>query len=259
MAPCLVRADTGRMLTARDLTPDGEARQYLAWDAAAARPVTYDTAPGRYDGDTATLALDGVYRIATTQGEVLCQPAFALYAALCRQYPPEVVEATCWIPRAQLEETAWLLWQARPVAYDAWSGHEQHANVTQTARAIALLYALTGCFDAPGAHVLLPSVPSASITGEELPAAQHMAPALGVAARPLGPAHWNYIIAHDLYRAILEGTPYPVCGLLGFGSNMLLSQADSVQGRAARAAREFYAHADLFMTPTAALARSIGL
>ena len=252
--PLLVRADTGRMLTARDLTPGGDARHYLAWDTAAARPVAYDASTGRYDGDTAKLALDGEYRIATAQGEVVCQPAFALYAALCRRYPPEVVEATCWIPRAQLEEAARLIWQARPVSYYAWSGHEQHANVTETARAMALLYALTGCFDAPGGNVLLPAVPSAPITGEDLPAAQQLAPALGVAERPLGPARWNNITARDLYRAILEGTPYPVRGLIGFGANMLLSQADGGHGRVALAALDFYAHADLFMTPTAALA-----
>jgi anaerobic selenocysteine-containing dehydrogenase len=252
--PLLVRTDTGRMLTARDLTPDGEARHYLAWDAASGRPVAYDVSTGCYDGDTATLALDGEYRIATTQGEVVCQPAFTLYAALCRRYPPEVVEATCWIPRTQLEETARLLWQARPVSYYAWSGHEQHANVTETARAMALLYALTGCFDAPGGNVLLPTVPSAPINGADLPTAQQLPPALGAAERPLGPARWNVITSRELYRAILEGTPYPVRGLIGFGSNMLLSQPDGRQGRAAFAALDFYAHADLFMTPTAALA-----
>jgi anaerobic selenocysteine-containing dehydrogenase len=252
--PLLVRADTGRMLTARDLTPDGEARQYLAWETVATRPVVYDAATGRYDGDTATLALDGAYRIATTQGEVVCQPAFALYGALCRRYAPEVVEATCWIPRAQLEETARLIWQAQPVSYYAWSGHEHHANVTETARAMALLYALTGCFDAPGGNVLLPAVRSAPITGGELPAARRLPPALGAAERPLGPARWNVITARELYRAILEGTPYPVRGLIGFGANMLLSQADGGHGRVALAALDFYAHADLFMTPTAALA-----
>ena len=35
---------------------------------------------------------------------------------------------------------------------------------------------------------------------------------------------------------------------------MLLPQADGGRGRAALAALDFYAHADLFMTPTAALA-----
>jgi len=252
--PLLVRADTGRMLTAHDLTPEGDARRYFAWDATTSRPMAYDAATGRYDGDSAKLALDGEYRIGTAQGEVVCQPAFALYAALCRRYSPEVVEATCWIPRTQLEETARLIWQSRPVSYYAWSGHEQHANVTETARAMALLYALTGCFDAPGGNVLLPAVPSAPITGEDLPAAQRLAPAVGMAERPLGPARWNYITAHDFYRAILEGTPYPVRGLIGFGANILLSLADGGHGRVALAALDFYAHADLFMTPTAALA-----
>ena len=119
---------------------------------------------------------------------------------------------------------------------------------------MALLYALTGCFDAPGGNVLLPAVPSAPIIGEDLPAARRMAPALGAAERPLGPARWNHITARELYRAILEGTPYPVRGLIGFGANMLLSQADGGHGREALAALDFYAHADLFMTPTAVLA-----
>jgi len=252
--PLLVRADTGRLLTARDLSTDGNARHYLAWNTTAARPVTYDATTGRYDDDPAALALDGEYRIATARGEVVCHPAFALYAALCQRYPPDVVEATCWIPRAQLEEAARLIWHARPVSYYAWSGHEQHANVTETARAMALLYALTGCFDAPGGNVLLPAVPSSPISGEDLTATRRLPPALGAAERPLGPARWNHITASDFYRAILEDTPYPVRGLIGFGANMLLAQADSARGRQALAALDFYAHADLFMTPTAALA-----
>ena len=81
-----------------------------------------------------------------------------------------------------------------------------------------------------------------------------MAPTLGLAERPLGPARWNSVTTRDLYRAILEGKPYPVRGLIGFGSNMLLAHADGGHGRKALAALEFYAHADLFMTPTAELA-----
>ena len=37
--PHLVRADTGRLLTERDLDPDGDAGRVLAWDSAAARLV----------------------------------------------------------------------------------------------------------------------------------------------------------------------------------------------------------------------------
>jgi anaerobic selenocysteine-containing dehydrogenase len=252
--PLLVRNDTGRLLRESDLVPSSATSRYLAWDASAGRPISYDPATGRYAGPTQHLALDGEYRIATTDGTVGCRPVFERYAALCRRYPPDVIETTCWIPPQQLEETARLIWHARPVAYYAWSGHEQHANTTETARSMALLYALTGSFDAPGGNVLLPAIPSASITGEDLPAARQLAATVGVAERPLGPARWNSVTSDDFYRAVLEGKPYPVRGLIGFGSNMLLAHADPARGRAALSALDFYAHADLFMTPTAALA-----
>src|SRR5262249_24920005 len=54
--------------------------------------------------------------------------------------------------------------------------------------------------------------------------------------------------------AILEGTPYPVRAVIGFGANMLLAHADGIRGRSALAALDFYAHADLFMNPTAEMA-----
>jgi hypothetical protein len=126
----------------------------IAWDSATTRPVTCDTSLAAATHNK--LALD-LIRIATAQGEVVCQ--ISRLAALCR-LSAGGGEATCWIPRAQLEEAARLIWQARPVSYYAWSGHEQHANVTETARAMALLYALTGCFTRPVA-MLLPAVPSA--------------------------------------------------------------------------------------------------
>jgi anaerobic selenocysteine-containing dehydrogenase len=252
--PHLVRADSGRLLTERDLDPTGAPERMLGWDGAAGRPISYDPAAGRYDGDPSRLALEGEYRVATPQGELVCHPVFELYARLCRRYPPEAVEAICWIPRAQVEETARLMWHARPVSYYAWSGHEHHANVTQTARAMSLLYGLTGSFDRPGGNVLFTAPPAAPVAGDDLPTAQHMAPALGRAERPLGPARWNYVGTPDLYRAILEGTPYPVRALIGFGANMLLAHADGRYGRKALEALDFYAHVDLFMNPTAALA-----
>jgi anaerobic selenocysteine-containing dehydrogenase len=252
--PLLVRADTGALLRASDLARGGDARGYVAWDEQADRAVAYDPATGRYESATEHLALDGEYQVAAADGMITCRPAFDHYAALCRRYSPDVVEATCWIPRAQLEEAARLIWHARPTSYYAWSGHEHHANTTETARSMALLYALTGCFDAPGGNVLLPGIPAATIIGEDLPAAERLPPAIGVAERPLGPARFNAVSTHDFYRAVLDGAPYPVRGLIGFGYNMLLAQADPVRGRAALCALDFFAHADLFMTPTAALA-----
>ena len=252
--PHLVRSDTGRLLTERDLHPGADSRRLFAWDGAAARLVPYDPATGRYEGDTTHLALDGEYRIATPQGEIVCHPAFELYARLCRRYPPETVATICWIAPAQVEDAARLMWSARPVSYYAWSGHEHHANVTQTARAMSLLYALTGSFDQPGGNVIFAAPPAAPIEGQELPAVRSLAPTVGLAERPLGPARWGFVGTADLYRAILEDSPYPVRAMVGFGANILLAHADGRRGREALRALDFYAHADLFMNPTAALA-----
>ena len=252
--PLLVRADTGRLLRECDLASGGDARRCVAWDNEADRPTVYDPATGRYDGPAEHLALTGEYNVATVDGAVACRPVFDHYTARCREYSPDAVEAICWIPRADLVEAARLIWHARPTSYYAWSGHEHHANTTDTARSMALLYALTGCFDARGGNVLLPAIPAAAITGEDLPAAKRLAAPIGLAERPLGPARWNAVSALDFYRAVIEGTPYPVRGLIGFGANLLLAHADPLRGRAALSALDFYAHADLFMTPTAAFA-----
>ena len=252
--PLLVRADTGRLLTERDLSTDSGARRYVAWDTMSKDPVLYDPVNGRYECNGSNLALEGEYLITTGQGQVLCRPVFELYSAMCGRYSPDVIQEVCWIDPEQLENAARMIWQSRPVSYYAWSGHEQHTNTTQTARAISILYALTGCFDALGGNVVLPSVPVNSITGEDLPNARRMPPALGLSERPLGPARWNYVTSRELYRAILRHQPYPVRGLLGFGANLLLAHADVRLGREALAALEFYAHADLFMNPTAEMA-----
>jgi anaerobic selenocysteine-containing dehydrogenase len=119
---------------------------------------------------------------------------------------------------------------------------------------MSLLYALTGSFDARGGNVLFAAAPAAPITGEDLPSAKVMAPAVGRVERPLGPARWGYVGARDLYQAILEGVPYQVGAVLGFGANMLLAHADGRYGREALKALDFYAHVDMFMNPTAELA-----
>jgi anaerobic selenocysteine-containing dehydrogenase len=129
-------------------------------------------------------ALDGTYRVATVDGEIECRPAFALYADLCRRYPPERVEKIAWVPAAQIRQAARLLWESRPVSYYCWTGVGQTTNATQTDRAIALLYALTGSYDAPGGSVIFPRVPTNDVSGTELMSDAQRATALGLAGVP---------------------------------------------------------------------------
>ena len=252
--PLLVRSDNGRLLTERDLSATGSAQRYVAWSEAKDCPTLYDSALGRYDGDNADLALFGEFTIATLQGEVVCHPVFHLTAEVCRRHSPERVEAICGVGRDQIEYVARTLWDARPVAYYAWSGVEQQSNATQIARAIGQLYALTGSFDAQGGNVLFPSISTENVAGDDLISMEQRARALGLPERPLGPSRWQHISSEEIYRAILEQEPYAVRGLVGFGANLLLAHADGHRGREALAALDFYVHADLFMNPTAELA-----
>jgi len=253
-APLLVRSDTGRLLTHRDISEQGDPHRFVAWSEALGHPVVDDPASRADPGDSSGLALFGTFVIGTLQDAVVCRPVFDLVAEHCRRYPPERVEEICGVPRAEVEAAAQMLWEARPVAYYAWSGVEMQTNSTQIARAIGQLYALTGSFDAPGGNVMFPPVPAANAEGRELlSAAQHMR-TLGLRERPLGPAKWGFVTSDDLYRGIVEQQPYPVRGLVGFGANLLLAHADSRRGREALAALDFYVHADLFMNPTAELA-----
>ena len=59
----LIREDTGRLLAASDLSPDGHPAHYVAWDRGAARPVPYDPAAGRFlttDARTQVTQIRGV-------------------------------------------------------------------------------------------------------------------------------------------------------------------------------------------------------
>jgi anaerobic selenocysteine-containing dehydrogenase len=252
--PFLVRDDTGRFLSPADLGPAGSPAGYVAWDRVAARPVGYDPKAARYESPIQDAMLSGSATCTTPAGPVTCRPAFERYAALCRAYPPERVEQITGVPAAQLVETARLLWQRRPVSYFHWTGLEQHSNATQTVRAISLLYALTGSFDAPGGNLRMSRPAVNDLGGRGLVSEAERAQTLGFAERPLGPGRHGWVTARDVYRAILDGKPYPVRGLVGFGGNTLLSQPDAALGWAALAKLDFLVFADLFMTPTASLA-----
>jgi anaerobic selenocysteine-containing dehydrogenase len=250
--PLLVRLDTGRLLRADELTPGEDPAHHVAWNEVAGHPVVLDpSARGTDLHDHDHLALAGTIDVSTATGPVSCRPAFDLLADQCRATSPAVAEEVTGVSADEIERTARLLWEHRPVAFYTWSGLEQHSDTTQIIRAINVLYALTGCLDAPGGNVLFTPVPTNPIAGMELLDRAQAAKAIGVRERPLGPARFGFITGEDFYTAALEGRPYRPHGLVSFGSNLLMAQGDSARGRDALLTLDFHVHLDMFMSPTA--------
>ncbi|TWT14939.1 molybdopterin-dependent oxidoreductase [Reyranella sp. CPCC 100927] len=252
--PLLVRTDTGRFLRMGDLDGSGDAR-LAAWDRVASRPAPYDPQRG-YDADIDTdlLALRGGVTLDGPHGTITCRTAFDLYAAQCRDYPPERAAEICWVPAAEIERTAQLLHESRPVCLYAWTGVGQHTNATQTDRAIAILHMLTGSHDVPGGN-FAPTLPAAAdMSGRDLMPPAQRAKALGLHERPLGPPARGWVRTDDFCRAVLHGEPYAVAGLVAFGANLAVSHADSRSIVDALKRLDFYVHCDVIMNPTAQFA-----
>jgi len=244
-APLLVDEASGRFITA----PGGE---FLAWHPQQRRAVALDT---RFplDAERAReLALTGRYAVARADGSVRhCHPAFELYQRACAEWTLERAAAATGLCVASIEAAVEMIAEAgAAISYHAWTGIGQHANATQTERALATLYALTGSFDRPGGNRRWSQPPTNSVNDLALLAEAQRCKALGLESRPLGPAASGWITAEALYEAIETGKPYRPRALFGFGGNFLVSQPDPERGERALAALEFQVHCDLFHSPT---------
>ncbi|MFJ1864784.1 molybdopterin-dependent oxidoreductase [Streptomyces sp. NPDC088097] len=269
--PLLVRPDTGRFLRADELAPDaaaperrggsgsggvsgnsegsGNAHGFAVFDDETGRAEAYDTT--RAARRPERFALRGARGVTLRDGSVLdCLPAFEHYARACAAWPPARVAATTWIPEREVRALAAEIAAARAVTYYGWTGVGQSANASQTERALATLYALTGSYDSPGGNHVAPAPPYNAATSFAQLAPEQRAKALGLDKHPLGPPAFGYVNSGDLCTAIETGRPYPVRALIGFGSNLVVAQPDS--DRTARALRslDFQVHLDLFHNPT---------
>ncbi|MGY2049694.1 molybdopterin-dependent oxidoreductase [Methylobacterium sp. JK268] len=243
--PLLVRDDTGRFLRGRDLGWRDAPDAYAMASDAGLTPVR--------PGEAGRLAREPI-TAGGPHGPVACRTAFQRFAEAVEPYDPATAARLTGVPAEAIEAAAAMLGRAGAIAYYCWTGVGQHANAVQTDRAIATLTALTGAFDRRGGNVRLPTQPVPALHAVTMIPPEIRAKALGLAERPLGPATDGWITPTALYDAVLDGTPYRVRALVGFGSNLLVSHPGEARGRRALEALEFQVHCDLFPNPTSATA-----
>ncbi|MBP9713883.1 MAG: molybdopterin-dependent oxidoreductase [Sterolibacterium sp.] len=248
-APFLMTTE-GRLLSAADLSPAGDPAQRLLWnltthaaEAAPAHPPNTQKS-GQF-------ALRGHFQVQGSHGIIACQPVFEHLATRCAQWTPAAVAAATGIEIADLHAAAALLAHHRPLSFFTWTGTCQHTNATQTGRAIAVLYALTGGLDAAGGNVWFDKPPIADMSGFAQVTPEEREQTLGLAERPQGPAQKGWITTRDLFRAVVAHEPYEVACLLSFGSNFLLSKPQTKLCHEALAQLDFFAITELHETPTA--------
>ena len=251
--PALVHPKEKRLLVEADLSRNGSISACVGWDQACSVPALLGRAVST-GGSLPDWLLEGEVEVDTLNGPVVCRPVFDHYAVLCKDYAPSKVETITGVPAAQVIESARLIWASRPVSWYAWSGVGQHTNATQTARAITLLYTLTGSLGRVGGNYQAARLPVPDLSGLALRTSRQRALTLGLTSKPLGPPKDSWCTSDDLYRAIIEADPYPVRSLLTFGANLLVSHAGTRRGAEALKMLDFQVHADLFLNPTAAYA-----
>jgi len=248
-APLLVDLDTARLLRARDLHASAADEDVFAVQDTGGEVRPFH--PSLPMPGAAMLDVQGALRDSNGR-ERRYASVLRLLAIHVESYTPEHVASLTWIDEASIERFNALFENAPKLAYHAWTGVGQHTNATQTERAIATLYALTGACDREGGNLWTVAPPYRAVnTYEALLAPEQRAKALGLADLPLGPPRFGWITARDLRGAVINQQPYTVDTLVSFGTNLVATQADAEQNMRMLRALDFHVHVDVFMNPTA--------
>ncbi|HSM73588.1 MAG TPA: molybdopterin-dependent oxidoreductase [Desulfobacterales bacterium] len=171
-----------------------------------------------------------------------------------RDFSPQKMAPLTDLPAELIRESARFYAQSRPAAIQWGNPIEQTVHNFDATRALVCLMAVCGNLDAPGGNIqanepgilgLGPFVRADLLPNKrfEMIHAHHGAiPRL----MTVPPAYFR--------QAVLSGEPYPVRAAYMQCTNPLLGYADSRRTEEALLALDFLAVADVFMTPTAALA-----
>ncbi len=179
---------------------------------------------------------------------------FAELSQHVKDYTPEKVAEITWVPAEHIRQAARMYATAKPAALQWGNAIEHDINAFDAVRSLSCLMAICGNLEVPGGNInardpkimgLAPFVRADLIPDKrkEMISAYHkIIPRL-------------MTIAPSFFRkAVLEDVPYPVRGYYGMCTNPLVNWADSRITYETFKKLDFVAIAEIFMTPTAAMA-----
>lgn len=172
-------------------------------------------------------------------------------------YSPQRVEGITWLSAETIREAARFYATNKPAGIQWGNAIDQNVNSFQTARAISILRSITGDLGLPGGESQWTSSGLLEWTSPELVLWDKM-PAdrwerrIG-ADRKLLPL-FHRVPPQSIVQAILQKDPYPIRSVFIQGANPLATFSNAKQTYQALNELDFLATADMFMTPTCALA-----
>jgi len=172
-------------------------------------------------------------------------------------YTPQWAETVTGLPAEDIITVARKYALDKPSVLEWGVGIEHTPNSLQTVRAVALLRALTGNIDVPGSDILgMNIIRSYPVMATNLSREIIKKRIGGEQFKLLGGLRGFLPSAHipGVFKAMRTGEPYPIKALLNFGSNPLTTIANSKEVYQSLLKLDLLVVADMFMTPTAALA-----
>lgn len=166
------------------------------------------------------------------------------------QFTPEKVAQITWVPACKIIETARAIALAKGVSLCWYTGLEYTNSGMQNMRAVHTLLAITGNLDAPGGIVL--HMPDAFKANRLLIDPPESGPKpVGADKYPLFYKYTKNAQFMEFPRAVLQGDPYPVKGLIISGSSLITSYPDPELWKKTLGALDFLVVMDRFMTQDA--------
>ncbi|HLA28813.1 MAG TPA: molybdopterin-dependent oxidoreductase [Syntrophales bacterium] len=169
-----------------------------------------------------------------------------------KDYPPERGEEISLVPAQSIKEAARLYATNKPSCLWEGNGLDQHTNVVQTVRALAILKSITGNIDVPGGSIFPPHLRTADIRmKEKLPKEKAK---IRLDGHELFYPMFDMVSYPSVIDAMLTGDPYPIKAGMVMGGNPLVTLANTQRAREAFKRLDFLVNIDIFMTRTGEIA-----
>jgi len=258
-APFLIRSDTGKLLRASDLVEGEPSDNFVVWDAAAERPVIWESNNVQYRSADTKPALKGTYEIALLDGKtVSCKTVWDVFCERVNEYSVERVAEITWVPEEDILDAARFYARSKPASIHWGVPLDMTPAVTPTVQAITALWCLTGNLDVPGGNVI--SRYAFDAVAYALPGAEGVIKLKSKEAdeKRIGRDRYGPL-RQFIWRAqtdlvldqIFSEDPYPIKGLWMQACNLLGGIGlDPRRWLEALKKLDFVVAVDLFMTPT---------